>query len=207
MSILNDKEIETLCDPICGVSDTFDDQQGPMITPFIGSQVSRQGTKKVISFGLSSSGYDVRLGHDFLFPTSHPDWGPHDTPHIDPKNFDPRIFESLRCERVCHLPAHGFCLGTTLEHFNIPDNIVAFCTGKSTYARCGILITPTPFEPGWRGQATLEISNTTDYPAILYPGEGIVQVMFHKLNMRPITTYADRSGKYQDQKGVTPAKM
>lgn len=183
-----------------------------MITPFQNFQNRVKDGKPCISYGLSSAGYDVRLGLDFKIPRSprrERMEGRKPASIIDPKHLHEDLFDDihLKAGETLILQPHSFCLGTTMETFNMPRDVIALCTGKSTYARCGILVTPTPFEPGWRGEATLEITNVTGYPALLYPGEGIVQVIFHHLRTWPEITYADRDGKYQDQKGVTPAKM
>lgn len=171
-----------------------------MITPFIDRQVREEGGQKVISYGLSSFGYDIRIGTTFLIFTNV--YGS----VIDPKNF--RATELVKVQVRPHdpviIPPNSFVLGVSMEHFNIPRDIITICVGKSTYARCGIVVNVTPFEPEWRGQAVIEISNTTPLPARIYACEGIAQVLFFR--GRPcLTSYADRDGKYQDQKGIVTA--
>ncbi|MFQ5896052.1 MAG: dCTP deaminase, partial [Nitrospinota bacterium] len=163
-----------------------------MIEPFEPSQV-RDG---VISYGLSSYGYDVRISDEFrVFTNVH-------TAVVDPKNFDERSFVIIRGSH-CTIPPNSFALARTVEYFRIPRNVLTVCVGKSTYARCGIIVNVTPFEPEWEGHATLEISNTTPLPAKIYAGEGIAQVLFFEGDEPPRFTYADKKGKYQAQKGVT----
>jgi len=171
-----------------------------MITPFIDRQVREEGGQKVISYGLSSFGYDIRIGTTFLIFTNV--YGS----VIDPKNFraDELVKVQVRPHDPVIIPPNSFVLGVSMEHFNIPRDIITICVGKSTYARCGIVVNVTPFEPEWRGQAVIEISNTTPLPARIYACEGIAQVLFFR--GRPcLTSYADRDGKYQDQKGIVTA--
>ena len=163
-----------------------------MIEPFIESQV-RQG---VVSFGLSSYGYDIRVADKFKIFTNI------NNTVIDPKAFDPRSFVDVRTD-VCIVPPNSFVLARTVEYFRIPRDVLTLCLGKSTYARCGIIVNVTPFEPEWEGTATLEISNTTPLPAKIYANEGIAQVLFFQSDECCETSYADKKGKYQAQREVT----
>ena len=167
-----------------------------MIEPFVESQV-RSG---VISYGLSSYGYDIRVADEFKIFTNI------STTVIDPKTFDPRSFVDLQAQ-VCIVPPNSFALARTIEYFRIPRDVLTICLGKSTYARCGIIVNVTPFEPEWEGTATLEISNTTPLPAKIYANEGIAQVLFFQSDEVCITSYADKKGKYQAQREVTLPKI
>jgi len=167
-----------------------------MISPFEDKQV-RQG---VISFGLSSYGYDVRIADEFKIFTNV--FGA----VVDPKNFDPKSFVDFKGE-VCIIPPNSFALGRTVEYFRIPRNAMTICVGKSTYARCGIITNVTPLEPGWEGHVTLEISNTTPLPAKIYANEGIAQILFFESDEQCMISYADKKGKYQSQQGVTLPKV
>ena len=168
-----------------------------MIEPFEDRQV-REG---VISYGLSSYGYDIRVADEFkVFTNVH-------SVVVDPKNFDPRSFVDIRGEGHCIIPPNSFALARTLEHFKVPRDVLVICLGKSTYARSGVVIHVTPLEPEWRGHLTLEISNTTPLPAKIYANEGIAQLVFFQGDEAPTTTYAQRQGKYQDQRGVTLPRM
>jgi dCTP deaminase len=167
-----------------------------MITPFEEKQV-RQG---VISFGLSSYGYDVRIADEFKIFTNV--FGA----VVDPKGFDPKSFVDFKGE-VCIIPPNSFALGRTVEYFRIPRNVMTICVGKSTYARCGIITNVTPLEPGWEGHVTLEISNTTPLPAKIYANEGIAQILFFESDEECMVSYADKKGKYQSQQGVTLPKV
>ncbi len=163
-----------------------------MIQPFVDSQVR----KGVISYGLSSYGYDARVADEFkIFTNIH-------STVVDPKDFNPKSFVDFRGD-VCVVPPNSFALARTVEYFKIPRNVITVCVGKSSYARCGIIMNVTPFEPEWEGYATLEISNTTPLPARIYANEGIVQVLFLESDESCITSYADKKGKYQAQTGVT----
>jgi dCTP deaminase len=167
-----------------------------MIEPFTEKQV-RQG---VISYGLSSYGYDMRVSREFkvftnVFNTL-----------VDPKNFDPRSFVDIE-DNYVDIPPNSFALARTIEYFRIPRNVLAICLGKSTYARCGIIINTTPFEPGWEGYVTLEISNTTPLPARIYAEEGIGQVLFFESDEQCEISYADKHGKYQGQQDITLPKL
>jgi dCTP deaminase len=167
-----------------------------MIEPFAERQV-REG---VISYGVSSYGYDVRVSDEFkIFTNVY-------TATVDPKNFDPRSFVDWRGE-TCIVPPNSFALARSVEYFRIPRNVLTICVGKSTYARCGIIVNVTPFEPEWEGHVTLEISNTTPLPAKIYANEGIAQVLFFESPDPPTTSYADRGGKYQAQRGVTLPRL
>ena len=163
-----------------------------MIEPFVESQVRQD----VVSFGLSSYGYDIRVADEFKIFTNI------NTTVIDPKAFDPRSFVDVK-EQVCIVPPNSFALARTVEYFRIPRNVLTICLGKSTYARCGIIVNVTPFEPEWEGTATLEISNTTPLPAKIYANEGIAQVLFFQSDEVCETSYADKKGKYQAQLEVT----
>jgi dCTP deaminase len=163
-----------------------------MIDPFVEDQV-RSG---VISFGLSSYGYDIRVADEFKVFTNI------NNTVIDPKSFDPRSFVDLKTD-VCIVPPNSFALARTVEYFRIPRDVLTVCLGKSTYARCGIIVNVTPFEPEWEGTATLEISNTTPIPAKIYANEGIAQVLFFQSDEPCRTSYRDKKGKYQAQREVT----
>lgn len=155
------------------------------------------GTPKpgFISYGLSSYGYDVRVGRKFkVFTNVH-------STVVDPKHFDPSSFVDI--EGDCVIPPNSFALAETVEYLEIPRDIICICLGKSTYARCGIIVNVTPLEPEWRGRVTIEISNTTPLPAKIYAGEGIAQILFLRTDAVCKTSYADKAGKYQDQKGLT----
>ena len=166
--------------------------RGGMIEPFVESQV-REG---VVSFGLSSYGYDIRVADEFKIFTNI------NNTVIDPKAFDPRSFVDVQAD-VCIIPPNSFALARTIEYFRIPRDVLTLCLGKSTYARCGIIVNVTPFEPEWEGTATLEISNTTPLAAKIYANEGIAQVLFFQSDERCETSYADKKGKYQAQREVT----
>ena len=167
-----------------------------MISPFEPSQV--RGTK--ISYGLSSFGYDARVSNEFKIFTNI------NSEIIDPKNFKQNNFISKNGES-CIIPPNSFVLSSTIEYFKIPNDIMVICLGKSTYARCGIIVNVTPLEPGWEGYVTLEFSNTTPLPAKIYANEGVAQFIFLKGNEKPDITYADRNGKYMRQSGVTLPKI
>ena len=166
--------------------------QSGMIEPFVESQVRTD----VVSFGLSSYGYDIRVADEFKVFTNI------NTTVIDPKSFDPRSFVDLQSD-VCIVPPNSFALARTVEYFRIPRDVMTLCLGKSTYARCGIIVNVTPFEPEWEGTATLEISNTTPLPAKIYANEGIAQVLFFQSDEPCETSYRDKKGKYQAQRAVT----
>lgn len=167
-----------------------------MIDPFVDSQV-RAG---VVSYGLSSYGYDIRVADEFKVFTNI------NSTVIDPKQFDPRSFVDIKSD-VCIVPPNSFALARTIEYFKIPRDVLTVCLGKSTYARCGIIVNVTPFEPEWEGYVTLEISNTTPLPAKIYANEGLAQVLFFQSDEPCERSYADKKGKYQGQKGVTLPKI
>ena len=167
-----------------------------MIEPFVERQV-RDG---VISYGLSSYGYDIRVADEFKVFTNI------NTTVIDPKQFDPRSLVDVRTD-VCIVPPNSFALARTVEYFRIPRNVLTMCLGKSTYARCGIIVNVTPFEPEWEGFVTLEISNTTPLPAKVYDNEGISQVLFFESDEECEVSYADKAGKYQKQQGLTLPRL
>lgn len=165
-------------------------EQG-MIEPFVEKQVS-QG---IISYGLSSYGYDLRVSRQFKIFTNV------NSTVVDPKHFDANSFVDFEGD-VCTVPPNSFALASSVEYFRIPDNVITICLGKSTYARCGIIVNVTPFEPGWEGYVTLEISNTTPLPCRIYANEGLCQVLFFEGDEACETTYRSRAGKYQAQKGI-----
>ena len=163
-----------------------------MIEPFEDRQV-REG---VVSYGLSSYGYDIRVADEFKVFTNI------NSTVIDPKNFDPNAFVDIKAD-VCIVPPNSFALARTIEYFRIPRDVLTVCLGKSTYARCGIIVNVTPFEPEWEGTVTLEISNTTPLPAKIYANEGLAQVLFFQGDEPCEVSYADKKGKYLKQRGVT----
>ena len=170
-----------------------------MITPFEPKQVRNVNGERVISYGLSSYGYDIRCADEFKIFTNIR------TPIIDPKNFDSESFVDRKTD-VCLIPPNAFALARSVEEFVIPRNILVICLGKSTYARCGIIVNVTPLEPEWEGHITLEFSNTTSSPAKIYANEGVAQVIFLESDEACEISYKDRGGKYQGQKGVTLPK-
>ena len=163
-----------------------------MIEPFTDKQM-RAG---VISYGLSSYGYDVRIADEFKIFTNI------NSTMVDPKNFDARSFVDFKGD-ICIIPPNSFALGQTVEYFRVPRNVLCACVGKSTYARCGIIVNVTPFEPEWEGIVTLEVSNTTPLPAKIYANEGLAQVLFFQGDEPCEVSYADKKGKYLKQRGVT----
>lgn len=170
-----------------------------MITPFTDKQVKISSEKQIISYGLSSYGYDVRSADEFKIFTNI------NSAIVDPKNFDPASFVDSKSD-ICIIPPNSFVLARTVEHFRIPRNVLVICLGKSTYARCGIIVNVTPLEPEWEGHITLEFSNTTNLPAKIYANEGVAQLIFFEASEVCETSYKDRCGKYQGQKGVTLPK-
>jgi dCTP deaminase len=166
-----------------------------MIEPFEENQV-RKGT---ISYGLSSYGYDIRVSEEFKILNTN-------ITIIDPKNLDTKSFQDFKGD-VCIIPPNSFVLGGSVEYFRIPRNVMTIGFGKSTYARCGIITNITPFEPEWEGYVTLGISNTTPFPVRIYANEGIAQIIFFESDEECIVSYADKNGKYQAQKGITPPKI
>ena len=184
MSIKSDKWIRRMA------------EQNGMIEPFFPTQVRSVNDQKVISFGTSSYGYDVRCAGEFkIFTNVH-------SGIIDPKNFDPSSFVDIQGD-VCIIPPNSFALARTVEYFKIPRNVITICLGKSTYARCGIIVNVTPLEPEWEGHVTLEFSNTTPLPAKIYANEGIAQMLFLESDEVCDVSYKDRAGKYFGQRGVT----
>ena len=167
-----------------------------MIEPFVESQTSAG----VVSYGLSSYGYDIRVADEFKVFTNV-----YNTV-VDPKNFDPRSLVDIKAD-VCIIPPNSFALARTIEYFRIPRDVLTVCLGKSTYARCGIIVNVTPFEPEWEGHVTIEISNTTPLPAKIYSNEGIAQVLFFQGDEPCEKSYKDKQGKYQAQRGVTLPKL
>ena len=167
-----------------------------MIEPF----EDRQVRKGVISYGVSSYGYDMRVAREFRIFTNVL------SSVVDPKNFDPKSFVEFEGD-VCIVPPNSFALARSVEYFRIPRNVITVTVGKSTYARCGIITNVTPFEPEWEGYVTLEISNTTPLPARIYANEGIAQVLFFKGEEEPEVSYKDKGGKYQAQRGVTLPRL
>ena len=173
-------------------------EQG-MISPFEAHQVRNYEDKKVISYGTSSYGYDVRCANEFkIFTNIH-------SKTVDPKNFDDDSFVNVM-DDCCIIPPNSFALARTIEYFKIPRSVLTVCLGKSTYARCGIIVNVTPLEPEWEGHVTLEFSNTTNLPAKIYANEGVAQMLFFESDEECTTSYADRNGKYQGQTGVTLPK-
>ncbi|MBM3462099.1 MAG: dCTP deaminase [Armatimonadetes bacterium] len=167
-----------------------------MISPFEESQV-RNG---VISYGVSSYGYDIRVADEFKIFTNI------NSTIVDPKNFNPASLVDVKAD-FCIIPPNSFALARTVEFFKIPRDVITVCVGKSTYARCGIIINVTPFEPEWEGYVTLEISNTTPLPAKIYANEGIAQVLFFAGEETCLTSYADKKGKYQSQEAITLPRL
>jgi dCTP deaminase len=229
MSIKNDKWIRRMCSPDPEVRNLVPfptgmrRPDGPMIEPFEAGQVKethvygqlsfeelerghripKEIPQKVISWGTSSYGYDVRCSSEFKVFTNI------NTTVVDPKNFDPNCFVDIDADKNggwCVIPPNSFALARTVEYFRIPRNVLTVCLGKSTYARCGIIVNVTPFEPEWEGYVTLEFSNTTPLPAKIYAGEGCAQVIFFEADEVCEISYKDRDGKYQGQTGVTLPK-
>jgi dCTP deaminase len=167
-----------------------------MIEPFVESQVSNH----VISYGVSSYGYDIRVADEFkIFTNVY-------SAIVDPKHFDPKSMVDFKGD-VCIIPPNSFVLGRTVEYFRIPRNVLTICVGKSTYARCGLIVNVTPFEPTWEGYVTLEISNTTPLPAKVYANEGIAQVLFFVADSECEVSYKDKKGKYDKQTGIVLPKI
>ena len=167
-----------------------------MIEPFEPSQVKEVAGRRVVSYGTSSYGYDIRCSTEFKIFTNI------NSTIVDPKAFDEKSFVDFQGD-VCIIPPNSFALARTVEYFRIPRNVLTVCLGKSTYARCGIIVNVTPLEPEWRGKVTIEISNTTPLPAKVYANEGIAQIVFLRNDAVCQTSYADKKGKYQDQAGLT----
>ncbi len=174
-------------------------QTKDMISPFEPGQVRANNHGKVISYGTSSYGYDIRCANEFRIFTNI------NSAIVDPKNFSDDSFVEFDGD-VCIIPPNSFALARTVEYFKIPRNVLTICLGKSTYARCGIIVNVTPFEPEWEGHVTLEFSNTTTLPAKIYANEGVAQVLFFESDEECEVSYKDRGGKYQGQQGVTLPK-
>lgn len=170
-----------------------------MIEPFQADQIKINNGEKIVSYGTSSYGYDVRCADEFKVFTNI------NSTMVDPKNFDDKSFIDIKSD-VCTIPPNSFALARTVEYFRIPRQILTLCLGKSTYARCGIIVNVTPLEPEWEGHVTLEFSNTTSLPAKIYANEGVAQFIFLESDEVCETSYKDRAGKYQGQKGVTLPK-
>ncbi len=173
-----------------------------MIEPFVDNQVRKTEGASLykISYGVSSYGYDLRVADEFkIFTNVH-------NSIVDPKSFTNDSFVEVKTD-VCIVPPNSFALARSVEYFRIPRNVLTLCVGKSTYARCGIIVNVTPFEPEWEGYVTLEISNTTPLPAKIYANEGLAQVLFFESTDQCETSYADRKGKYMGQTGITLPKM
>ncbi|MEK6647053.1 MAG: dCTP deaminase [Candidatus Firestonebacteria bacterium] len=180
MSVKSDKWIKKMA------------REEKMIVPFEEKQVKTG----VISYGLSSYGYDIRISNEFKIFHSK------ENKIIDPKNFDLKLMEDVKCD-VCIIPPNSYVLARTVEYFKIPRSVITICFGKSTYARCGVVVNVTPFEPEWEGYATLEISNTSPVPVKIYANEGIAQLIFLESDEICETSYADKKGKYQAQQNIT----
>jgi dCTP deaminase len=174
-------------------------EQHGMIEPFAPQQVRVANEQKIISYGTSSYGYDVRCANEFKIFTNI------NSTIVDPKNFDPASFVDVKSD-ICIIPPNSFALARTVEFFRIPRSVLTVCLGKSTYARCGIIVNVTPLEPEWEGHVTLEFSNTTTLPAKIYANEGVAQMLFFESDEVCETSYRDRGGKYQGQTGVTLPK-
>lgn len=170
-----------------------------MIEPFEENQIRQNNGHKIISYGTSSYGYDIRCANEFKVFTNI------NSTIVDPKNFDTKNFVEINAD-YCIIPPNSFALARTVEYFKIPRNVLTVCLGKSTYARCGIIVNVTPFEPEWEGYVTLEFSNTTPLPAKIYANEGVAQVLFFESDEECDTSYKDRDGKYMGQLGVTLPK-
>jgi dCTP deaminase len=188
MSIKSDKWIRRMA------------EQHGMISPFEPNQVKEANGHKIVSYGTSSYGYDIRCAREFKLFTNI------NSTIVDPKNFDPNSFVNVEAD-YCIIPPNSFALARTVEYFKIPRSVLTICLGKSTYARCGIIVNVTPFEPEWEGYVTLEFSNTTPLPAKIYANEGVAQVLFFESDEECETSYKDRGGKYQGQVGVTLPKI
>ncbi|HVN99048.1 MAG TPA: dCTP deaminase [Steroidobacteraceae bacterium] len=170
-----------------------------MIEPFAPEQVREEGGRRIISYGTSSYGYDVRCAREFKIFTNI------NSTIVDPKQFDAKSFVDVSAD-VCIIPPNSFALARTVEYFRIPRSVLTVCLGKSTYARCGIIVNVTPLEPEWEGHVTLEFSNTTPLPAKIYANEGVAQMLFFESDEVCETSYRDRGGKYMGQQGVTLPK-
>ena len=172
-----------------------------MIEPFEENQVRHAKDERLVSYGLSSYGYDLRVANEFKVFTNV------FSSVVDPKDFDEKSFVDITTNEYCIVPPNSFALARSVEYFRIPRDVLTVCLGKSTYARCGIIVNVTPFEPEWEGHVTLEISNTTPLPAKIYANEGLAQVIFFRAGEACDVSYADRKGKYMKQRGITIPKM
>ena len=188
MTVMSDKWIEYMAN------------SHEMITPFCNNQIARSESKNLISYGLSSYGYDARVSDEFKIFTNI------NTSIVDPKDFDDNSLVSKKTD-ICVIPPNSFALACTIEKFKIPPDVLVICVGKSTYARCGIIVNVTPLEPGWQGYVTLEFSNTSPLPARIYAYEGVCQFLFLKGNEKCRVSNSGREGKYMGQKGVTLPKI
>lgn len=175
-------------------------EYGQVRSKFVKNEVLNNRTDKLISYGTSSYGYDVRCADEFKVFTNI------NSATVDPKNFDEKAFVDIKSD-VCIIPPNSFALARTVEYFRIPRNVLTICLGKSTYARCGIIVNVTPLEPEWEGHVVLEFSNTTSLPAKLYANEGVAQFLFLESDEACETSYRDRGGKYMGQQGITLPKM
>ena len=189
MSIKSDKWIRRMA------------EQHKMIEPFASELVREVNGAKIVSYGTSSYGYDIRCADEFRVFTNI------NSTIVDPKNFDPNSFVEVSGKGYCVIPPNSFALARTVEYFRIPRNVLTVCLGKSTYARCGIIVNVTPLEPEWEGHVTLEFSNTTPLPARIYANEGVAQMLFFESDEVCETSYRDRGGKYLGQTGVTLPKI
>ena len=189
MTIKSDRWIRRMC------------EEHEMISPFEPGQVRQSAEgQKIVSYGTSSYGYDIRCANEFKIFTNI------NSTIVDPKNFDDKSFVDFKGD-VCIIPPNSFALARTVEYFKIPRSVLTICLGKSTYARCGIIVNVTPFEPEWEGYVTLEISNTTPLPAKIYANEGLAQILFLEGKNVCNTSYRDRKGKYMGQIGITVPRM
>src|SRR4030066_378504 len=188
MSIKSDKWIRRMA------------EQHGMIEPYEPGQVKEVNGKRIVSYGTSSYGYDIRCSDEFKLFTNI------NSTIVDPKNFDPASFVDVKSD-VCIIPPNPFALTRTVQYFRIPRNVLTICLGKSTYARCGIIVNVTPFEPEWEGYVTLEITNSTPYITKIYANEGMGQIIFLQADEECEVSYADKKGKYQAQKEILPPKI
>ena len=193
MTIKSDRWIRQMAEQH-GMIEPFE----PQLVRHVPSEITRN-MRPVVSYGLSSYGYDIRCAREFKVFTNI------NSTIVDPKNFDPNSFVEVNAD-FCIIPPNSFALARTVEYFRIPRNVLTVCLGKSTYARCGIIVNVTPLEPEWEGHVTLEFSNTTTLPAKIYANEGVAQMLFFESDEVCGTSYADRGGKYQGQRGVTLPK-
>jgi dCTP deaminase len=196
MTLLNDYEIDQLqsARAIGG---------NPMLDPYVPHQVSSRDGRKIISYGLGSAGYDIRVDDEFKIFSPIPG---NAGGVVDPKDFNPQLLTTFVGDS-CDVPPHSYVLCKSKERFIVPEDIAITCIGKSTYARCGLHVNVTPLEPGWEGILTIEISNATPSPVRIYADEGIAQILFFQLSGRVKVSYRDRKGKYQNQVGIVPARM